>query len=68
MASVIESPLLTRDEAAAYLGLQPQTLALWASVGRYDLPFIKVGRLVKYRKSDLDAYLDRHTVGAPAAE
>jgi excisionase family DNA binding protein len=56
--------LLTRKEAAAYLGLAEQTLAIWKSSSRYDLPVIKVGRLVKYRRSDLDAFLNRHTVNS----
>lgn len=54
--------LLTRDKAAAYLGCRPQTLAVWAATGRYRLPFLKVGRLVRYRRADLDAFLERRTV------
>lgn len=54
--------LLTRAEAGAYLGIRPQTLSLWASVGRYDLPYIRVGRCVRYRRSDLDAFLARRTI------
>jgi len=60
--------LLTRAEAAEFLGLRPQTLAAWASARRYDLPFVKVGRSVRYRRRDLIAWLDRRTVGAAAAE
>lgn len=52
------SPLLSREKAAEYLGLQPQTLAVWASTGRYDLPYIRVGRSARYRQSDLDAWLE----------
>ena len=66
----IEEPrLLTRAQAAAYLHCRPQTLAIWASTGRYGLPFVRVGRLVRYRVSDLDDFLTRRTVGAiaPAA-
>jgi len=55
--------LLTRQEAANVLGVKPQTLAVWASARRYDLPFIKVGRCVRYRMSDLQSFLDRRTVG-----
>jgi len=55
--------LLTREEAAAILGVRPQTLAVWASAQRYDLPFIKVGRCVRYRMRDLQAFIDRRTVG-----
>lgn len=52
-----DSPLLSRREAAAYLGLEPGTLTNWASTRRYTLPFVKVGRLVKYRKADLDEFI-----------
>lgn len=49
--------LLTRREAADYLGVSEQTLAIWKCTGRYKLPYVKIGRLVKYRKSDLDAFI-----------
>lgn len=50
---------LTRKEAAAELGVSPQTLANWASTGRVSIPFYKVGRKkVIYHKSDLEAYLE----------
>ena len=54
--------LLTRKEAAAYLGVTTQTLAIWKCTGRYRLPVVKVGRLAKYRKSDLDAFIESRTV------
>lgn len=57
-----QSDLLTRREAAAYLGVTPETLAVWASTRRYPLRFIKIGRLSKYRKSDLDAFINSRTV------
>ena len=62
------SELLNRSEAAAYLDLKPQTLACWASTRRYNLRFVKVGRCVRYRKRDLDAFLEARTVGASAVE
>jgi len=55
--------LLARSQAAQYLGVQPSTLALWASRGRYRLPYVKVGRLVRYRREDLERWLRRRTVG-----
>jgi len=55
--------LLTREQAAHYLGVTPRTLAVWACNKRYNLPFVKVGRLVKYRKADLDAFIARRTIG-----
>lgn len=55
--------LLSTAEAAAYLGVVPDTLNVWRCTKRYDLPYIKVGRLVKYRKSALDAFLEKRTQG-----
>lgn len=56
-------PLFTPAEAAEYIGVTENTLSVWRCVGRYNIPFIKVGRLVKYRKSALDAFLKRRTRG-----
>jgi excisionase family DNA binding protein len=53
--------LLNNSEAAAYLGVTEGTLTVWRSEGRYKLPFIKVGRLVRYRLTDLNAFLDSRT-------
>lgn len=55
--------LFTRREAAKYLGLRPQTLAKWAMDGS-NVPFIRVGRSVRYRRSDLEEFLRRRTVGS----
>ena len=59
-------PLLTPPEAAAYIGVTENTLSVWRCVGRYNIQFVKVGRLVKYRKSALDAFLERRTIGGEA--
>ena len=53
--------LLNRKEAAKFLGVSEGTLAVWKVTKRYPLPIIKVGRLVKYRESDLIAFLDKMT-------
>lgn len=56
--------LLSRKQAADFLGLKPQTLAKWATTGQYGLPFVKVGRAVRYRQEDLERWLDERTCGA----
>ncbi|EGX6952340.1 helix-turn-helix domain-containing protein [Aeromonas hydrophila] len=48
-------------QAAEVLDVKPMTLAVWRSTGRYNLPYLKVGRLVKYRISDLAEFLARRT-------
>ncbi|MDZ4834625.1 MAG: helix-turn-helix domain-containing protein [Candidatus Melainabacteria bacterium] len=58
----MQSDLLSRKEAAAYLGVTPETLAVWHCTKRYPLPVIKIGRLCKYRVSDLDAFITQRTV------
>jgi excisionase family DNA binding protein len=55
---------LTRTQAAEYLGLRnADTLAVWATTKRYNLPFVRIGRKVYYRRSDLDKFIERRTVG-----
>lgn len=54
--------LLSRKEAADYLGVSENTLAIWNSTGRYRLPVVKVGRLAKYRVSDLEHFINRRTM------
>jgi excisionase family DNA binding protein len=56
-------PLFSPPEAASYLGICENTLSVWRCVGRYNIEYIKVGRLVRYRKSALDAFLERRTRG-----
>jgi excisionase family DNA binding protein len=53
-------PMLPLEEAAAYLGIAAETLRKWTTQRR--IAFTKLGRLNRYRRSDLDAYLDAHRV------
>ncbi|MCG9697185.1 helix-turn-helix domain-containing protein [Shewanella sp. Isolate11] len=52
---------LSNQDAANYLGVKPETLDVWRSAGRYAIPFVKVGRRVFYRQSDLDAFIASRT-------
>lgn len=54
-------PFLDDPEATAFLNLKRGTLAVWRSTGRYQLPFVKIGRTVRYRRSDLIAWLETRT-------
>ena len=51
-------PLLTRKEAARYVDVTPGTLAVWACTKRYNLTYLKIGRSVRYRRSELDRFLE----------
>ena len=58
-----DGSLMTRLEAAEFLGLRPQTLAKWAMDGR-NLPVLKLGdgpkARVMYRRSDLERFVEQH--------
>lgn len=49
--------LLTADEVAALTGLAVETLSQWRSQGR-GLPYLKIGRAVRYDPSEVEAYLE----------
>ena len=55
------SELLMPAQAAEHIGVQEQTLAVWRTTGRYDLPFVKAGRLVRYRRADVEEWLRLRT-------
>jgi excisionase family DNA binding protein len=63
-ASIQSDEIYDTSQAAAYLGVTPRTLEVWRCTKRHKIPYIKVGRLVKYRKSALDAFLAKQTVDA----
>ena len=56
--------LFNTKQAAAKLGLSENTLTVWRCTKRYQLPYIKVGRNVRYTGEALDAFLKSRTIGA----
>lgn len=56
--------LLTPKEAASYLGASLSALSNWRHLGRHELPFVRWGRCVRYRKEDLDAWIQSHVVNS----
>lgn len=53
---------LTREEAAEYLQVSPNTLRQWAYTGRHSIPYYPHGKRVKYRRRDLDEWLESQKV------
>lgn len=53
--------LLTPQEAADILGVSTGTLDVWRSTGRYKLPFVRVGKLIRYNRSDLNTFIHQRT-------
>jgi excisionase family DNA binding protein len=68
MQKTLTDPKLTTREAAEVLGVKPQTLAVWRSAKRHGLPYVKVGRAVRYGLSDLEAWLRNRTVADDPAD
>jgi len=57
-----KSVLLNTRKAARFLGRRPGTLTVWRSTRAVEIPYVKMGRSVMYRLSDLEAFVERQTV------
>jgi excisionase family DNA binding protein len=53
-------PLWTREEAAAYLRVQPATIyQLTRRRRRIPLPYLPCGKFMRFRKSEIDRWLEQ---------
>ena len=48
--------LLTIDEISEYLGIKKSTL--YSKVERREIPFYKIGHLIRFRKAEIDAWME----------
>ena len=53
--------LVVPRAASEILGVTIETLAVWRSTGRYNLPYVKVGRKVMYRPEDIHSFIEQRT-------
>lgn len=73
----IQKPLFEElydtETAARILGVSPASLRKWRSEGELPghvppIPYVKLGKTVRYRKSDLQAYIEHHLCAPKAYE
>lgn len=53
------SPWMSEEEAAKALSIHPNTLRTWRRNGRTQLTYLKVGSRFRYRRADIEQYLQR---------
>lgn len=58
--NAIEDRLMTVEELAAYLNLKPGTI--YNRVSQRTIPFEKVGRSVRFRRSTIDEWIKSNPV------
>ena len=63
VSQLMKNQLRTPEEAAHQLGLtNSNTLAVWRCTKRYDLEFVRVGRLIRYKQEAIDRFIEENTV------
>lgn len=62
---IVAGDLLTEAQAASILTVEPRTVRLWRKTR--GLPHVKItSKVVRIRRTDLDAWMERHLVATVA--
>ncbi len=56
---------LTPRQTAALLNVPETTLAVWRSTNRVVLPYFKLGHHVRYRRTDLERFIEHNLHNSP---
>ena len=63
-----EDALVTAVVVSQMLGGTPLgTLAVWRCNRRYNLPFVKIGKNIRYKRSDVLKFIEERTIRPEAA-
>lgn len=57
-----DAQTINTKDAAVFLGLSASTLRQDRSTQKLKIPFYRIGRAVRYRREDLQAFIDQHRV------
>lgn len=58
---MISDALMTPEQLAEYLKVSPD----WVRKHTYDLPIVRVGKVIRFAKGDIDQWLTAHYCGSP---
>lgn len=61
--SLYDNIIINTEEAAQLLSTHGKTLIKWRSTGENNIPYVKIGRNVRYRTADLRQWVEAHIVG-----
>jgi hypothetical protein len=61
--SLDDNIIVDTSEAAVLLHTPEKSLIKWRSTGEHRIPFVKIGRSVKYRTKDLRNWIESHVQG-----
>lgn len=53
----MQKSLLTYKDVAMRLAVSPQTVRVW--VMKQKIPFIKIGRLVRFKEEEIEQWIER---------
>jgi excisionase family DNA binding protein len=54
----MEKIFLTISEVSNYLSIKPSTLYAWVKTG--EIPYYRLGKMVRFKKEDIDAWMESH--------
>ncbi|UOA06946.1 helix-turn-helix domain-containing protein [Methylobacter sp. S3L5C] len=64
--SLDENIIVDTSEASILICTPEKSLIKWRSTGEHNIPFIKIGRNVRYRTKDLREWIEKHVQGGVA--
>lgn len=54
----MDKEFLTINEVSEYLKIKPSTLYSWVKIG--EIPHYKLHKMVRFKKEDIDAWMENH--------
>lgn len=61
--SLDDNIIVDTSEAAELICTPEKSLIKWRSTGEHNIPYIKIGRNVRYRTKDLRIWIEAHICG-----